>query len=97
MSTAKYTRKLPDYSPTFGKVRFTTRHKLTLEEIEAAVWALGCEIGENLVYDHYHPEIAGPLQLASHFLLTRATRPAAGELRGILQEESSERALSEMF
>ena len=62
-----------DYSATFGN-RFTTRHNLSPEQLAPVIWALRVEISENLVYDHFHPEIAGPLQMAVHFLQTREKR-----------------------
>jgi len=70
---------MTDYSGTFKNV-FTTRHNLTENEIMPVIKVLEVEIGENLVYDHWHPEIAGKLQLAVHFLQTR---------RGIKNAENS--------
>lgn len=63
---------MTDYSKTFGDC-FTTRHNLTEEQIRPVIKALEHEVGENLVYDHFHPEIAGGLQRAIHFLQTRRT------------------------
>ena len=63
--------KRTDYSRTFSNLSFTTYHNLSERELAAAIWALEVEIGENLVYDHFQPKIAGPLQQAVHFLQTR--------------------------
>ena len=60
-----------DYSETFGNP-FTTRHNLTNEQTAPIIEALHVEVAENLVYDHWHPEIAGYLQMAIHFLQTRS-------------------------
>lgn len=65
---------MTDYTKTFGDI-FTTRHKLTAEELNPVIHALDAEIGENLVYDHWHPEIAGSLQMAVHYLQTRNLTP----------------------
>lgn len=62
---------MTDYTKTFGNP-FTTQHKLTSDQVAPVIDALEAEIGENLVYDHWHPEVAGSLQKAVHFLQTRA-------------------------
>lgn len=59
------------YESTFGHISFTTRHTLEVETLNAVIAALEAEASENLAYDHWHPEIAGPLQTAIHFLQTR--------------------------
>ena len=61
---------MTDYSETFKDV-FTTRYSLPDDQLSSVIKALESEIGENLVYDHWHPEIAGKLQFAVHFLQTR--------------------------
>jgi len=61
---------MTDYSETFIDV-FTTRHNLNDEQIKPVIKVLEYEISENLVYDHFHPEIAGKLQFAVHFLQIR--------------------------
>ena len=61
---------MTNYAKTFGQP-FTTIHNLTLEQISPVIKVLESEISENLVYDHWHPEIAGKLQFAVHFLQTR--------------------------
>lgn len=63
---------MADYSKTFGQP-FTTHHELTSEQINPVIKALEAEVAENLAYDHWHPEFAGPLQFAIHYLQTRAT------------------------
>ena len=64
-----------DYSKTFGhlKGRFVTlgiasRKGPSTEAIEEVRRALVREADENLVEDHFHPEIAGPLQQSVYFL-----------------------------
>lgn len=59
---------MTDYTKTFGNP-FTTRHHLT--DIKPMVQALEHEIGQNMAPDHWHPEVAGALQLAVHYLQTR--------------------------
>ena len=69
-------RAVPDYSEVFGhlKGRFVTLSpvrpkKMPAREAVAQVIALlEDEADQNLVYDHYQPEIAGPLQQAIYFL-----------------------------
>lgn len=65
---------MTDYSDTFKDLHFTTHHDLSQDQTAPVISALEAEIADNLVYDHWHPEIAGPLQLAVHFLQTRGTR-----------------------
>ena len=62
---------MTDYSKTFFKISFTTKHKLSAEAVKQVVYALEIEACENLAEDHWHPEIAGPLQMAIHFLQKR--------------------------
>ena len=64
---------MTDYSKTFTDC-FTTRHNLTDQQIKPVIEVLEAEIGENLVYDHWHPEVAGKLQFAVHFLQIRRNK-----------------------
>lgn len=66
-----------DYSPTFGHLRskFVTLSSAidkaddqTLAAIDKVAPLLEYEADENLVSDHFHPEIAGPLQTSLYFL-----------------------------
>ena len=50
---------------------WTTYHSCSPEALRSVINALEAEISENLVHDHFHPEIAGPLQMAVHFLQSR--------------------------
>lgn len=68
-----------DYSQVFGHLRgkFVTLER-TRDEIDASIatriaigkvaYIIEREACENLVEDHFHPEIAGPLQQALYFL-----------------------------
>lgn len=61
---------MTDYTKTFGNP-FTTRHNLYEAQIKPIIKALTIEVDENLAHDHWHPEIAGSLQMAIHYLQTR--------------------------
>ena len=61
---------MADYSETFGNP-FTTHHSISKKQLKPIIKALEAEVAENLVYDHWKPEIAGKLQFAIHFLQTR--------------------------
>lgn len=64
---------MTDYSATFGQP-FTTHHNLTPEQTEPIIKILEIEAGENLESDHWHPEIAGKLQFAIHYLQSRSSK-----------------------
>ena len=60
-----------EYEAVFGvyRQRFQTlRSTKPQTAIEQLVW----EADANLVEDHFHPEIAGPLQMAAYFLALKA-------------------------
>lgn len=74
-----------DYSPTFGhlKHRFVTANAARREAddrtraaIDLVARLLETEVEANLEYDHFHPEVAGPLQQSLYFLsLVRGDSP----------------------
>lgn len=74
-----------DYSSTFGHPLFTTVGQAareatpeTLKAIDQVADLLEREADENLVHDHFQPEIAGPLQQALYFLQLVRTGAVGG-------------------
>ena len=68
---------MTDYTPAFGALRgrFVTLGEAireadsgTLAAIDRVARILEREAEENLAHDHFHPEIAGPLQQGLYFL-----------------------------
>lgn len=54
--------------PTTGSPKSPEELQRLLKSIEQVRHLLQSEADENLVHDHFHPEIAGPLQLSLYFL-----------------------------